>query len=420
MRNSDKVIVVGAGIAGLGTAYFLNKAGLDVTIIDMDDGTDNCSYGNAGMIVPSHIIPLASPGIISKGLKWMFKPESPFYIRPRLKKELILWGWNFKKASTQKHVEESAPLLRDLLLTNRQIIVDLEEEESLDFDFHKTGLFMFCNSEKGLQEEAELAEKANSIGIPAKVLSADDVRDMNPGIDLDIIGATYYQKDSHLHPGSLMDGLKDLLKKRGVQFEFNTEFDHLLTENDTVTGIYSKNKRTLEASKVVICTGAQSQIIARSFGLRLLLQAGKGYSITLPKPKIQPNYCGIFSEVKVTMTPMNNMLRFAGTMEITGPDQSINPRKLAGLKKSVCQYLPEFSLEDMNNQKVWVGLRPCSPDGLPYIGRFKKLKGLYISTGQAMMGMSLGMVSGQIVSDLITKGQSELSHPLIDPNRYDN
>ncbi|HKJ32060.1 MAG TPA: FAD-dependent oxidoreductase [Balneolales bacterium] len=419
MKSSNKAIVVGAGIAGLGVAYFLNKAGQDVTVIDKDDGTDNCSYGNAGMIVPSHIIPLASPGVISKGLKWMLNPESPFYIHPKLDKSLFQWGWNFKKASTKKHVDESAPLLRDLLLTNREIVCQLEEEESLKFDFHKTGLFMFCNTEKGLEEEAEAAEKAKSVGMPAQILNAEEVRDMDPGIDLDIIGATYYPKDSHLYPGALMDGLKKLLKDRGVRFEFQTEFKEILLNSGKVTGILSNDIRTFEASNVVICTGAQSQQIAKRFGLHLLLQAGKGYSITLPKPKKQPKNCGIFSEVKVTMTPMNGMLRFAGTMEITGPDQSVNPKKLAGLKKSVCQYLPDYQLDDFNNQKVWVGLRPCSPDGLPYVGRYNQIEGLYISTGQAMMGMSLGLVSGQIVADLITRGKSHLVHPLIDPNRYD-
>ncbi len=172
-----------------------------------------------GMIVPSHIIPLASPGVISKGLKWMLKPESPFYIHPAFNRDLFSWGWKFKKASTHKHVEDSAPVLRDLLMANREILIQLEEEESLDFGLQKKGLFMFCKTEKGLEEEAEVAEKANSIGVPAKVLSAEEVKKMEPNVELDIIGATYFPMDSHLHPGSLMNGLKILLIKRGVQFE---------------------------------------------------------------------------------------------------------------------------------------------------------------------------------------------------------
>lgn len=419
MKNNNYVIVIGAGIAGIGAAYFLNKAGFEVTVIDKNDGSDNCSYGNAGMIVPSHIIPLASPGVISKGLKWMLQAESPFYIRPRLSKDLLYWGWNFKKASTKKHVDESAPLLRDLLLANRELIIKLEEEDSLEFGLQRKGLFMFCKTEKGLEEEAEATEKANEVGIPASVLTAEEVRKMDPGIDLNITGATYYPKDSHLHPGKLMTELKNLLQKRGVRFEFNTDVQQLLVESGSIRGVKAADRREWKASKVIICTGAWSQDMAQKAGLRMPMQAGRGYSITLPKPKITPNYCGILSEAKVTMTPMSGELRFAGTMEITGTDTGINTKKISGLKKSVYSYLPQYKPGDLENLKIWSGLRPCSPDGLPYVGEHKKISGLYFSTGYSMMGMSLGMVSGRIIRELITDGKSDLAHPLIDPNRYD-
>ncbi len=418
MKNNG-VIVIGAGIAGLSVAYFLNKSGLNVTVLDMGNGTDNCSYGNAGMIVPSHIIPLASPGVISKGLKWMLKPESPFYIHPAFDKDLFSWGWKFKKASTHKHVEESAPVLRDLLMANREILIQLEEEESLDFGLQKKGLFMFCKTEKGLEEEAEVAEKANSIGVPARVLSAAEVKKMEPNVELDIIGATYFPMDSHLHPGSLLDGLKLLLKKRGVQIEFNKEVLEIEVSDGKVSGLKMNDGSFRESDNVVIATGAWSRRLTGKIGMKLPLQAGKGYSITLENPKLIPKNCGIFSEMKVTMTPMNGMLRFAGTMEITSPNLKINEKKISGLKKSVVSYLPEFKMRDLEHQKIWVGLRPCSPDGLPYVGSSKKINGLYFSTGQAMMGMSLGMVSGKVLSEIMINGTSGLAHPLIDPNRFE-
>lgn len=419
MKKNKEIVIIGAGIAGLSAAYFLNKSGFQVRVLDKGNGLDNCSYGNAGMIVPSHIIPLASPGVISKGLKWMLKPESPFYIHPAFDRDLFSWGWKFRKAATHQHVEESAPLLRDLLMENRQILINLEEDESLDFDLQKNGLFMFCKTEEGLEEEAEVAEKANSIGVPAQILSAEEVRRMVPNIKLDIIGATYFPKDSHIYPGSLMDGLKKLLTERGVEFIFNEEVTDLDIQSGGVKGIKTEGGGLIPADRVVLATGAWSKQLTGKIGMNLPLQAGKGYSITLENPNPKPEMCGIFAEVKVTMTPMNGMLRFAGTMEITSPNLKINPKKISGLKKSVISYLPEYRMSDLENQKVWVGLRPCSPDGLPYVGKSKKISGLYFSTGQAMMGMSLGMVSGKILSELITNGNSELAHPLIDPNRYD-
>lgn len=418
MNNHKHVIVIGAGIAGISTAYYLNKAGMDVTVLDKGDGKDNCSYGNAGMVVPSHIIPLASPGIIKMGLKWMLKAESPFNIKPRFDKDLFKWGWQFKKASTAKHVEESAPLLKDLLLTNRELLIELEREEALEFGFQKNGLFMLCKTEKGLEEEAEIAQKANSLGIPASVLSADEVRQMEPNIEMDIIGATYFPKDAHFHPGSLMNRLRSLLKSRGVTFEFKKEVIALQVKSGNVTGVMEADGRVFEASKVVICTGSWTPLLTRAMGISMPMQAGKGYSITLRDPKGLPQICALLSEAKVSMTPILGKLRFGGTMEIAGTDTSINPIKFNAFKKSVCRYFPEYSLEDLDGNDVWVGLRPLSPDGLPYVGAIDRYKNVYVSTGHAMMGMSLGLVSGSIISKLIMKGGAELAHPLISPNRY--
>ncbi|MEX0647801.1 MAG: FAD-dependent oxidoreductase [Balneolaceae bacterium] len=418
--NNNRVIIIGAGVAGLFTAYYLYKAGLDVKVIDKDSGKDNCSYGNAGMIVPSHIIPLSSPGIISKGLKWMFDPESPFYIRPRLSLELLQWGWAFKKASTDKHVEQSGPVLRDLLIASRELLIELESEEKFEFGFEKKGLFMFCNTEYGLQHEIEAAEKAQALGVPAKILTAEEVKEMEPGLEMDIIGAAYYPKDAHLHPGTLLDKLRTYLIHHGVEFEFHTEIVSAQTENKRVASIESSDGQKWSGGTFIICAGAWSAPLARIFGKKLLMQAGKGYSITLKNPKKRPQNCGILAEKKVTMTPMYNMLRFAGTMEIAGTDTSINSKKISGLKKSVCEYLPDFNMSDLEGQKVWTGLRPCSPDGLPYVGALSGFSNLFISTGHAMMGMSLAPSCGKMVADLITRGESDLENSLTDPDRFGN
>ncbi|WP_138431368.1 NAD(P)/FAD-dependent oxidoreductase [Fodinibius saliphilus] len=418
MSGSKDVIIIGAGIAGISVAYYLNKAGADVTILDKGDGRDNCSYGNAGMIVPSHIIPLASPGIIKKGLKWMLSAESPFYIRPRLSRELFDWGWKFKKASTAQHVEKSAPLLRDLLFKNRELLVELEQEEELDFDFQKNGLFMFCKTEKGLEEEAEVARKARELGIPAEVLSPAEVRNKESALDLDIIGATYFPKDAHLHPGLLMEGLKRLLTLRGVHFEYKSDVQSFVKQEGQIQKVQTADGRVFKCTDVVIATGAWTPALCRALDVKIPMQAGKGYSITLPEAPVMPQHCGIFSEAKVTMTPMNGRLRFAGTMEITGTDTSITSRKIVGLKKSVCRYLPEYKMEDLDTDDIWVGLRPISPDGLPYVGPFDEYKNVFASTGYAMMGMSLGAVCGKTVADLIMGEKTAFEDSLIDPDRY--
>ena len=416
--DTSRVIIIGAGIAGVCTAYYLNKAGYSVTVIEKGNGKDNCSYGNAGMIVPSHIIPLSSPGVISAGLRWMLDAESPFYIRPRLNLDLIQWLWKFKQASTHKHVEQSGPVLRDLLMASRELLIEIEEKEEIEFSYNRQGLFMFCNSEEGLKKEIKIAKQAKDIGVPVEVLSAGEVKKMEPGLEMNIVGATYYPNDAHLHPGSLMNRLKAITVSRGVTYSYHTHVTGIQSSGDTIDSVTTADGEKFEGSLFINCAGAWSASLMNMVDRDLPLQAGKGYSITLENPAILPEYCGILSEKKVTITPMYNSLRFAGTMEIVGTDTSINTKKINGLKKSVIDYLPQFSMDDLNGQEIWTGLRPCSPDGLPYVGAIDGFSNFYASTGHAMMGISMAPSSGKLLTDLITYGKSELSSDLINPNRF--
>ncbi|MEX1010497.1 MAG: FAD-dependent oxidoreductase [Balneolaceae bacterium] len=415
--EQNRVIIIGAGIAGTFAALYLNRKGYEVTLVDRQSGTENCSYGNAGMIVPSHIIPLASPGIISKGLRWMLNAESPFYVKPRLSLDLLRWGWEFKKASTGRHVDECAPVLMDLLMETRELLVALEQEESLSFDLQKRGLFMFCQTEKELENERRTTERAKSLGMPAEILTPDEVKEKEPNLEIDIIGASWYPKDAHLHPGALMEGVKKVLGERGVEFKPYTEITALQSENGRVTAAVTQNNETLKGRHFLLCTGAWSASLIRSAGIRLPMQGGKGYSISLKEPPKMPVNCGILAEAKVTMTPMFDILRFGGTMEIAGNDMSVTPKKLLGLKKSVCRYLPDFRMEHLEGHDVWAGLRPCTPDGMPYVGRLGSLENLYCSTGHAMMGMSLGPSCGHRIASLIAGEKTNLS-PKVDPNRF--
>ncbi|MCW9707577.1 NAD(P)/FAD-dependent oxidoreductase [Fodinibius salsisoli] len=418
MNNTDHVIVIGAGIAGLAVAYYLRRNGITVTICEKGDGEDNCSYGNAGLIAPRHIIPLSSPGVISEGLRWMLKAESPFYIKPRLNKELISWIWKFRKASTEKHVDEAGPVLRDMLFRNQNLLIDLEKKESISFGFQKNGHLTICKTEKGLKKEAKKAQKASALGVPTEVLSAKEVQEMEPNIRMDIHGAVYYPKDAHLHPGHLMEQLKALLQKQGVNFRFNTEITDINEKSEGKVDVVSSDNQKLSGTQVVLCSGAWTPELLKRLNFKLPLQAGKGYSITLDSPSTVPQINFLLAEKKVAVTPMMGDLRFAGTMEIVGKDQSVTPAKISALKKSVTQYFPEYSLGDLDGQDVWVGLRPCSPDGLPYVGKVEPFNSIFVSTGHSMVGMSLSFASGEIISQLITENQAKLSHPMMDPNRY--
>ncbi|RYD33290.1 MAG: FAD-dependent oxidoreductase, partial [Verrucomicrobiaceae bacterium] len=206
-ESIDRTIIVGAGVMGLCTAYYLLKSGREVVILDRgDEQSGNCSMGNAGMVVPSHFTPLAAPGMMAKGLRWMFDRRSPFYVRPRPSLELLRWGWLFHRHSTAHHVRKVSPILRDLNLESRALFAELQAEE--DFGLRQRGLLMLCKTAKGLDEEAEIAETAHRLGLKAEVLDAAGAAALDPGITMDIQGAVHFPDDCHMDPAAFMRSLR--------------------------------------------------------------------------------------------------------------------------------------------------------------------------------------------------------------------
>jgi D-amino-acid dehydrogenase len=418
MAGHDHIIVIGAGIAGSSVCYYLNQAGMHVTLIDQDGAGDNCSYGNAGLIVPSHFTPLASPGVLSKGLRWMLKSESPFSLKPRLDSELFVWGWKFIQASSRSRADKASPVLKELLMKNRELLIDLDLKEAIEFGLQKKGLLILCNSKKGLEAEQEVVRRSHQLGLSAKMLSPSEVKEMEPDLQMNIAGAVFYPEDAHFHPGLLMNGLKNLLKERGVHVLYNTKVTGLESKGDRITGVKTEGGRFLHCSDVIFCMGADTSLLKKELGISMPMQAGKGYSITMEQPKVVPERCVILSEAYVAVTPMDGSLRFAGTMEMAGFDKSINQTKIKAMKNAISEYLPDYQLNDLDNQSIWVGLRPCSPDGLPYAGKLDPYKNAYVSCGHAMLGMSLGLACGKMISELITDGESEPGHALLRACRY--
>ena len=413
---SRHLLVIGGGIIGLCTAYYGVKRGLRVTIVErLPAAHDGCSFGNAGMIVPSHFIPLAAPGAVSTALKWMWNPESPLYIKPRLDSELLSWGWKFMRASTRAHVTRSAPLIRDLSFASRACFEDLAE--TLDFGLVKRGLLMLCKTHHALDEEAKTAAIANDLGVPAQVLDAKATAALEPDVRMDIAGSVYFPKDCHLSPNRLMAALHAELIRANATFSNDTEVAGWRTNGRRIEALQT-NRGEFTADEYVLCGGSWSPTIARELRVRLPMQAGKGYSLTLKQPRQLPQTCAIFSEARVAVTPMGGSLRFGGTMEIAGLSQKINPRRVQGIIKSVPRYYPDFAVEDFAGIEPWSGLRPCSPDGMPYVGRFAAYDNLSTATGHAMMGLSLGTITGKLMAEILSGEAPKLDLTLLSPDRY--
>ena len=420
MSGTKHILILGGGVIGLSTAYYCARRGFAVTVVDRNpEQRDGCSFGNAGMVVPSHFIPLAAPGMVELGLKWMWNPESPFWIKPRLDLDLMNWGYLFWRACSPEHVARSAPLLRDLSLASRSEFEELATLPDIDFGLVKKGLLMLCKTQHGLDDEAKAAERARELGIPAEVLDAKQTAALDPGATLDVAGSVYFPKDCHLTPGRFMAGLKQQAERLGVKFVWNREVADFRVERDrSLYAAQLSDGTEIEADEFVLAGGSWSPTVATKLALELPMQAGKGYSLTLPNPRQLPQLCTILTEARVAVTPMGNALRVGGTMEIAGLNEDINPVRVRGIVKALPKYYPAFRPEDFEGIQPWRGLRPCSPDGLPYVGRTAKFANLTLATGHAMMGLSLAPITGKLVGQILADEKPALDLGLLSPDRF--
>ncbi len=408
-------VVIGGGVIGLCSAYYLHKEGHHVTVVDQSNMDSGASYVNAGYLSPSHIIPLAAPGVMKKGLKWMFNASSPLYIKPRLEVDFLKWVWAFNKSCNPKHVARSIPAIKDIALLSQELYDDIRRDENFTFHYEKKGLMMLCQSEKALSSEMKVAQLARKEGLEVKDLTETEVKNLEPGVNLNVMGATYYKCDYHTTPQEFMNEMKEFLERVGVIFYKNEKIEDVEIKGDKIAAVVSA-ERKFKADEFVLATGSWSGKLSKKIGLQLLIEAGKGYrmnrfsqtNITIP---------AILAEAKVAITPMNGFTRFAGTMEIAGINQKIRTTRVEAIAKAVTRYYPEISLSEEEKANAASGLRPVSPDGLPYIGKSNKCQNLTVATGHAMMGWSMATATGKLVSQIISKKKTAIHLAAFHPER---
>lgn len=408
-------VIIGGGIIGLCTAYYLQQEGHEVTVIDKSDISKGASFVNAGYITPSHIIPLSAPGIITKGIKWMFDSSSPFYVKPRLDLDFMKWSWAFKKSATARKVEKAIPVIKEINLLSRELYQTLKTSQDFDFHFDHKGLLMYYQTEKAGEEEWEVGKRAISEGLNVKHLSKEEVKAYEPHVDLNIKGAVYYDSDAHMTPHEFMESMYAFLEKKGVTFYTNEEVTDLKIQGGKVTTVATQ-ERTLQADEVILAAGSWSSVLAKKLDLKIPIQAGKGYRINVQRP-LDIKMPGILMEAKVAVTPMNGLTRFAGTMEIGGINHNIAMNRVRAIAKASESYYEGLKIEEAEIADADCGLRPCSPDGLPYIGRTSKYKNLTVASGHAMMGWSLGPSTGKLVSEIIADKKTSMDLNPFHPER---
>jgi D-amino-acid dehydrogenase len=414
---SKQVTIIGGGVIGLCCAYYLQKAGQEVTIIERGDITSGTSFGNAGYVSPSHFIPLASPGIVAKGLRWMLSSSSPFYIKPRLNADLVRWGLTFWKSANEKKMQQNIPHLNNILHLSRELMSEIKNNIGNHFRMAEVGCFMLYKNSNTEKHEFELAKEAAELGIETKIFSAKEIQQMEPEVEVNVLGGILYPMDCHLHPGDFMQTLKDHLQKSGVKFQLNTTVTGFEKNGSEITSVIT-DKGKFDCGELIIATGSWMPVVTKQLGVSVIMQAGKGYSITYENVDHNLHYPAILVDDRVAMTPMGNDLRMGGTMEISGINNNILIKRVEAIYKASKKYYPNLNLQFPEINKIWNGLRPLTPDGLPYVGRHSKYGNLTLAGGHAMLGLSLAAATGKLVEELINKQKTSIDCSAFSVERF--
>ena len=411
-----RVVIIGGGIVGLSSAYFLHKDGHEVTVIDKSDITSGASFVNAGYITPSHIIPLASPGKIKQGIKWMFNSSSPFYMKPRLDWDFLKWSWYFHKSSTKEKVARAIPVIKDINLLSRELYEGIKASGNLgDFQLERKGLLMLYKTDKSYQHEMDVARKASFLGLEVKELNKKELKAIEPNIKIDAAGAIHYECDGHTTPTEIMPKLLAFLETSGVQVRKNEEVTDISIKNNKIESIITE-KETYSADEVVLAAGSWSGQFSKKMNIKLPLQPGKGYRINVARDT-GISIPAILMESSMAVTPMNGFTRFAGTMEFSGINTKIRKERVMAIAKGAKNFYPELEIQQTEIDAAQTGMRPVTPDGLPYIGKSKALTNLTFATGHAMMGWSLGPATGKLVAEIIGEQKTTMDITAFNPSR---
>lgn len=399
------VVIIGGGIIGLSAAYYLNKGGCKVTVIDKGAINSGASFVNAGFISPSHVVPLAAPGMVAMGIKMMFKQSSPFYLKPRINADLWKWAYYFNKSATKKHVATAAPVIKELTIFSRTLFEDLKNEGVFDFHYEQKGLLMAYQTTAFEKKEAKLAKIATEQGLEVKHIDKNHLRNMEPEMKAE--GAFYYTCDAHTTPDDFMQSFYNYLKNEGVHFFTNEEIVEFQYEQNKIIAVKTKNRK-ITLDELVLASGAWTLNLAKKLAIKLPVQAGKGYRINVYR-NTGIKFPAILTEKNTAVTPMDGFTRFGGTMEVAGLNPTINKIRVEQIAKNANSFYPNVDINSEEIGKASFGFRPLSPDGLPFIGRSAKYNNLCIATGHAMMGWSQGPATGKLISEIVANKNTSIS-----------
>lgn len=410
-ERAHRAVVVGGGVIGAACAYYLSSVGWKVDIIDRGEFGKGCSHANCGYVCPSHVLPLAMPGVLGKTLLAMLNRNSAFSITLRVSLSLWAWLWKFARRCNVHDMMRSAHAIQALLNSSRSLYDDWMADDRFQCEWEKKGLLFVFRSHRAMDHYASTNQLlSDTFHMPARRFDGSSVNDLEPALKPDLAGGWLYESDAHLRPDRLMTSLRTILESRGVIIHDHCELLSLDRQQRLARSVITK-RGALPADAIVFATGAWTPLLNRSLSCRVPIQPGKGYSITMPRPANCPIHPLIFEEHRVAVTPMQSGYRIGSTMEFAGYNTTINRKRLELLRQGASEYLIEPFGEPV--QEEWYGWRPMTTDSKPIIGRCPSLDNVWIAAGHNMLGLSMAPATGKLVMELM----SGLS-PHIDPAPY--
>ena len=410
MHEGSKVVIIGGGVIGAATAYYLNKKGWSVTILDKDRFGYGASHGNCGLIVPDHILPLNSTDNLIKGIGWVFKKDAPLLIKPRLDPALAKWLIRFTLHCNQKDILVSAQGRAALIQSAIDLYHGLIIEESLDCGWEVKGGLHIFKSRKEFENYGSANALQKKFGVYATPLDRKALLKQEPAVGDKVAGAWFSRHTAHLRPDGLMKELKRVLIQKGVEIIEQAEVTSFLAENNQAVAAVAGQEH-FPADQFLVATGAWAPLLNNALGCRLPIQPGKGYSVNMPRPTNSPSIPCFFQETGVVITPWESDIRLGGTMEFAGYDESLNQLRLDALLHAAQSYLRDVKFAGIQDE--WCGWRPMTCDGLPIIDRSPRLENVMIAAGHNMLGLTMAPGTGKLVSEILS-GEA----PHVDPSPY--
>lgn len=402
----DRVVVIGGGVIGVLTAWNLSQAGCRVTIVDRDRFGAACSHGNCGYVSPSHVLPLCQPGAITRTVRAMLRPNSPFSVRIRWTPDFFSWFWNFAWRCNRRDMLTAGRARHALLQSSKRLYQELISEQQIDCEWQEVGLlFVFDHAREFEQYGQTDALLREHFGVAATPYDGQALVELEPAIKPGFGGAWHYPGDCHMRPDKLLSEMRSRLESRGVEIVEHFDVDHFAREQGQARSVMA-GARSIEADRFVVATGAMTPLLNRHLGFKIPIEPGKGYSLTMPTPQRMPRIPIIFEDSHVAITPMRSKYRIGSTMEFNGYDTSIHPRRLELLKTAAQKYLVEPLADPI--EETWFGWRPMTWDGLPVIDRSPAMNNVWIAAGHNMLGLSMATGTGRLVTELMLGQQPHL------------